>query len=272
MITIKPEVIQAWHEMGAALQKAANEIAAAFMSLIKPARTTSENFQNTNIYKPLKLNLQFFSEDPNAKPDGFYPTLKDAFKANPHLQVEHKTAITNAVSDRFKSYDFDTDEAKAAIAEKRQREKDKAEGKDTESVELKNARERVSKLEARTKALALDAITGDPEQSKLISRLASDQIAGLKLTDDLSLDADAVKGIVAELSEEFPSLFPASEDPDGDDELDPPAGGAANPPAGSGVRGSGQSPKTNNPPAPKEADVNAVVAEMYENLKKTKRI
>lgn len=271
MYHIKPEVVAAWHQMGEVLQRVTRQISELFSNAFKPNRLSGSTTENPNIYKPLKLNLQFFAEGDPPQKDGYYATLKEAFKANPHLHTEHKAAITEAVSDRFKKYDFDADEAKAALAEKAQREKDKAEGKDSESVEVRKLQERNSKLEAKTKKLALESVTGDAEQAKLISRLASDKVAELKLNDDFELDKDAVNGIVGELREEFPNLFPVADDPTGGTDQQQQPDQSQQQQQAAGTRTGGTAQRTNTPPG-KDVDAAAEVAQIFEHLKKQKRV
>lgn len=229
----------------------------------RPARSGSEFPQ---VY-PLKLDIQFFAEGdpPPPPPDGFFATLKDAFKANPHLQTEHKAAITSAVSARFASYDFDVDAAKAALAEKKQRDADQAAGKDTESQTVKDLKEKTKKLEDRTKALALEKYAGDSAKAKLIRRLASEQVDKLQLNDDMELDTAQLDTIVTELRTEFPDLFPVANT---DDNPPPPPGTPPPPPA----RSSGSSQQTNNPPPPAGTNVEALVAETFKHLKDTHQI
>lgn len=267
MFTLKPEVRRFLSEIKEGLATLIERVQLFFKTSLPGIKVE----ETKAVHDPLRLNLQFFAEpgDPSP-PDGFFATLKDAFKANPHLQTEHKTAITHAVGERFKNYDFDVEEARTALSEKKQRDADKAAGIDTESAELKTMKERAAKLEAKTKKLALDSITGDAEQSKLISRLAAEKVAALNLNDSFELDAAAVTGIVEELRGEFPSLFPVKED------AVPVIGGDGVPPVPpivppEGNRSSGGTPPTNTPPKP-NADVEALVAETFNSLKKNKRI
>lgn len=225
--------------------------------------------------KPLRLNLQFFADEdpPSSKtPDGFFPTLKDCFKANPHLEAAHKTAITNAVSERFKNYDFDAEEAKAAIKEKREREAAKAAGTDPESEEVKTLKAKNQQLEARTRALALEQYAGDAEQAKLISRLAADKVGALKLNDNFELEKTELDAIVGELQTEFPTLFPAEEITDPAANAGAAAGATTPPPTKKVGLVAGATQKTNTPPGGSAADPTENVKAMLEKLKKTKRI
>lgn len=215
--------------------------------------------------KPLRLNIQFFADpakDPDLDPDDKDEllTLKDMFKKYPHLRVEHKQRMTDAVNERFKSYDFDPEEAKTALAEKKQREES---GDTVEVAKTQLTNEFKSKEEkylARIKGLAVEAYAAkDGLDPKLISKLAAEQVGKLALDESLKLKAEDLDDIIEELRTEFPTAFPVVETVDPD-----PANAAITPVKKMVIPGSKQ--QTNPPPPKGDENVEAEMAAILENI------
>ena len=240
-----------------------------FMNLFKrftsglPA-TTVENQK----LQPLKLDLQFFADDPppgdNPPADDPPPsdddelTLADLLKTNPKIKSEYKTKVEGAIMKRFK--DIDPEEARVAIAEKRQRDADKAAGKTEENPALKVLEAKVPKLEKRAKTLAVALHAENKEQAKLITRLAGDKIDALKLNDEYEVDSEEIEEIISDLRDEFPSLFAETQTP--------PAGGD-NPPPPPPKRKPGTNQQLNDPPG-SNTDAKDLVKENLRKLGKIK--
>lgn len=221
---------------------------------------------------PLRLDIQFFAEseedkDKNKKPDDDgggdddILTLKDMFKKYPHLRAEHKTKLTDAVTERFKNYDFDPEEAKVALAEKKQRDES---GDNLETLKANLAKDysdKEAKLLKQIKKFALSAhVAKDGLDPKLIATLAADKVESLNLKDDYTLDSDALDEILDDLRTEFPTVFPAESDGTEGAEIPPVKQKKLNP--------GGQ--QTNNPPKANEA-IDAEVAEIFESIKAKKK-
>lgn len=214
---------------------------------------------------PLRLDLQFFADNPEDKSKEKDPepgdddilTLKDMFKKYPHLRAEHKERVTEAVTNRFKEYTFDPEEAKQALAEKKQRD-ESGDNLETLKTQLtKDYQSKEEKLLGRIKQLAIASHAGkDGLDPKLISKLAADKVSTLKLDDDLNVDTEALDDIIEDLRTEFPTVFPA---PSTEDNAEIPP-----------VKKKGYNPgkdQTNKPPKGDES-IEEEMAAILENINK----
>lgn len=226
---------------------------------------------------PLRLDIQFFADPPAdpkdpKKPDGDPPppdddelSLADLLKTNPKIKAEYKEKVEAAIQKRFKNYDFDPEEARTALREKKERD----EGSSDDQVKVNDTiialTKTNQKLEAKLKTAEVAAYaSANGINPKLLTRLAGSQIEGLELSDKYELDASDLEDIVDDLRAEFPEQFPVTTDP-----KDPGAGAAPPPPVKKPYNPGTQ--QTNNPEGGKpnpEADVAATL----ERLKKSKRI
>lgn len=230
---------------------------------------------------PLRLDLQFFADpagDPPGDDDPTDPpadppsgddtlTLADLLRTNPAIKTEYNERVEKVVKKRLKNFDFDPDEARTALREKKERD---AAGDSQQTVvnqEITDLKTQNQKLLDRTKALNLanyaSSVDLDP---KLLVRLAGSSVSELELNEQFELDTDELDDIVADLRTEFPNLFPqpgaAGEDPE-----DPP------PAARKTTYNAGSQQRTNTPPKT-TGDANAAteVADTLERLKKMNRI
>lgn len=226
----------------------------------------------------LRLDLQFFAEPPGDDPqndpgtpnpeDDEPPTLAELIKQYPTLKAELKAEKAAAVSKRFKNYDFDVEEARTALREKKERELTGEAQIDPTNDAIVSLSQKTNSLESKVKALSVEnyAIANELDP-KLLVRLGKDQIDSLQIdNDDFSLDSDELDEIVDGLRDEFPNLFSApkekkEEDPEEDPEIVPSSG--FNP---------GSTQRTNKPPKSGPIDTAAMVAETLERLKASKRI
>ena len=265
MFKLKPHIAFEWEQ----IKSAARNLIALFQRFTggQPTATVASGKSF-----PLRLDLQFFAEagegdppggdDPNKKkPEGDPPppddeelTLADLYKSNPNIKAEVKDKIEKAVLKRFK--DIDPEEARAAIAEKREREQKKGEEGKVDEEALRIEKEKSGKFESKAKDLAIrEYAVSNGLDAKLISRLAANEIKSLQLDDNLEADPDDLGEIVDKLKDEFPNLFEVSEEAERKKET---------PPAGRFNAGSSQ--KTNQPPKDKDKGISAT-EESYARIK-----
>lgn len=231
--------------------------------------------------KPLQLDLQFFADpgepddkqtNPTDPPGGDddIPTLADLFKIHPHLRTEHKQKISDAITKRFKGYDFDPEEAKAAIAEKKQRDENKGNEDAVAIATLNTAKAERDRAVEIAKTYAFEAYSAaEGLDAKLIKRLAGRDIEKLTFDDDYKLDKDQVEEIVADLKEEFPTIFVAKAE-----EVQTPEqiAAAAAAKQKKGIVNSGSRQQLNDPQAGGDVDAEELVKATLERLNKSNRL
>lgn len=184
------------------------------------------------VIKPLKLNLQFFSEDPDDKdkgdsdpdktkdpdgktdPDGTQEdevTLNELFKAHPNLKTEYTSKFTKDFNKRLKGLDLEEARKAVALMEKLGLDSDgnkKEEGKDKDKQPAAPDNSKLNKFEKKAKDLSLKLFASDEGyNAKLIAALASSRLDDLDLNEDGELDKEDLEEIVEDLKADFPDAF-----------------------------------------------------------------
>lgn len=220
----------------------------------------------------LPLNLQFFADpgdppgndpkDPPANTDEL--TLAELLKTNPKINAEYKTKVEAAINKRFKSYDFDPEEAKVAIQEKKDRDANKGAEDAIVQAKIDGLEGKLAKLQDKAKQLAVETFAAaNGLDAKLFTRLAGQEIAALKLDDNFDLDKEELDDVVNTLRADFPQIF-TTPDPNNQQQQqqEPP------PPNTTKVYNGGSTQRTNTPPPPGGKDDEAIKAEMKETLER----
>lgn len=284
-LKLQSPLAYAAYRLQLAWEEAANAIGNAFRNVWKAAQHQSGQPASavaTGNLKPLRLNLQHFADgnppgegdpDPNNNPNnqGNPPdpdddelTLADLLKTNPKIRAEHNERVEKAVKKRLKNIDFDVDEAKEALREKKAREEAGDDDKKVVDQRVTDLQKEVDTRDAALKRLGVVAYAAENNlDHKLLNRLAADQISSLELGENMDLEAEELDDIVSGLREEFPQLFP---DKTKDDQ------GGDNPPPPNGSHRSGSHRQINPNPPTGAGSTDTQVAETLARLKAAKRI
>ncbi len=202
------------------------------VSLFERGHSTKTNEEVTES-NPLKLNLQFFAEDPEDDPEEDLEDDPedddpeddeldlDELLKDPDFKKQYNKRFKKQLGKRMKKYkDIDPEEYRR-LKEQAGKDKDKQDGDDDNELEtlrnkLSDKEKRVERAERREKrAMVKEYAVDNQVNPKLLSRLIN--------VDEIDLDEDGeaenLDDLFEELEEEFPEYFGATDDDEDEEDV-----------------------------------------------------